>query len=734
MVIPAGFTEPNITGPKSLKNCTASTILNQGVSGQLYSRKYRDNSDILGFTSPLDRKLLATGFNSQRADTKQDVRHSLRALEAIIKAKVSKSKTTAPWVKLARFGNAKTPKGSLRHDANVNSIDGIEGDYDGGQMPMGVAAGILKAANLAALLYESPSSTPENPRWRVVCPCSTSMHPSERAALVARVNGVLGGVLDGVSFNLSQSFYFGNIEGKPPIKTALVDGRYIDNARDLDATAIGRGGKVDSDTGERENDDSRNAVAFREAESLYLSGEPIEAFAEWAIEHPWKDYEADSDHAIKRTWENVIAHCLKHGLVPHPNIMESIEDETHTPEPVTKHSNFTMTPFKWQDPKTVEPVAWLYGEAYARKYVSALGAASGAGKSMLVIGEALAMASNKPILGDRVAGQPLTVSYVNLEDPIENMTGRAIAAMHLHGIEPHEIEGRYFINGSETDLVIAEQTRSGGPKISRPVVDAIEKNIRDNKIDVLIVDPFVSSHRVTENDAGAMDLVAGEWARIAQRMNISVLLVHHVRKAGNDQSGKPREITINDFRGSGATIAKTRVVRLLNTMSQQMARRLGLSDSHKTYVRVDDGKTNIGPPADKAAWRHIVNVDLGRARVGAIEAWVMPAIADGVTVTDITKALEHLERGGTWRTSVQSKEHWTGSGIAKALGMDLTDSDDLIKVKALIKAWTKAGYLTVEQIPDDYRIMRPCHVVTGKPDDVFGDESEGEIDPDNEGE
>jgi hypothetical protein len=55
-------------------------------------------------------------------------------------------------------------------------------------------------------------------------------------------------------------------------------------------------------------------------------------------------------------------------------------------------------------------------------------------------------------------------------------------------------------------IVIAEQTRDGA-KIAVPVVDAVMETIRSNRIDVMTVDPFVSSHRVTENDNNAIEMV-----------------------------------------------------------------------------------------------------------------------------------------------------------------------------------------------------------------------------------
>ena len=58
--------------------------------------------------------------------------------------------------------------------------------------------------------------------------------------MMARINGVLGGVLAGESFTLSQSFYFGKAGTAERYDVIRVSGRCIDVRSDLDATAIGK--------------------------------------------------------------------------------------------------------------------------------------------------------------------------------------------------------------------------------------------------------------------------------------------------------------------------------------------------------------------------------------------------------------------------------------------------------------------------------------------------------------
>jgi hypothetical protein len=67
----------------------------------------------------------------------------------------------------------------------------------------------------------------------VLAPFYGPMFPAGRVNHVDILDGVLGGVLARESRNLSTAFYFGRA-GDAPFELAVVDGRPIDTARDLD--------------------------------------------------------------------------------------------------------------------------------------------------------------------------------------------------------------------------------------------------------------------------------------------------------------------------------------------------------------------------------------------------------------------------------------------------------------------------------------------------------------------
>lgn len=190
----------------------------------------------------LDRLITVTRFERMSAKTKEEAFLSTRDFASHIETVWATSKELLPWYKAARFGDVRTAKDCLRSNANMLCCDGAEADYDAGTIPVGEAAERMCAAGVGCLVYTTPSSTDMCQKWRIFAPFSTTLPPAERARHVARINGIFDGALDGASFSISQSFYAGNITGKQPILTLLVDGRAIDLAADLDATALGRNG------------------------------------------------------------------------------------------------------------------------------------------------------------------------------------------------------------------------------------------------------------------------------------------------------------------------------------------------------------------------------------------------------------------------------------------------------------------------------------------------------------
>ena len=198
--------------------------------------------------SALDRPLPLTIFTDKTGSRIVRETISLRALMPRLRETTAATKGELPWLKLATLGDVLSSKGSYRHNENVREIGGIECDYDGEILSLDEAANLLRKHDVAGVIYSTPSHAEAAPRWRVLCPASKTLAPSERALLVARLNGILGGVLAGESFTLSQAYYFGSVGKNPDHRVLDVDGRYIDLAADLETTTIAKRGQSRSAT------------------------------------------------------------------------------------------------------------------------------------------------------------------------------------------------------------------------------------------------------------------------------------------------------------------------------------------------------------------------------------------------------------------------------------------------------------------------------------------------------
>jgi hypothetical protein len=200
------------------------------------STQQRDDDD--DEPDATNNPLVATFFTSSSATTKREIRLSLAALAQLIDTTSAPSKEELPWLKLARFGDTRTEKGSLRHNANLVSITGIEADYDRGEMSLAEAKDISARADITAIIYSSPSYTADKPKWRVLCPLSQKYPPADRDRFLARLNGLFGGIFAPESWPLSQGFYFGSVNGNPAHRVVVIEGTPIDLADHLDADAI----------------------------------------------------------------------------------------------------------------------------------------------------------------------------------------------------------------------------------------------------------------------------------------------------------------------------------------------------------------------------------------------------------------------------------------------------------------------------------------------------------------
>jgi len=360
------------------------------------------------------------------------------------------------------------------------------------------------------------------------------------------------------------------------------------------------------------------------------------------------------------------------------------------------------TPFAWRDRRSIPQRPWVYGRWLLRGTVTAVVAPGGVGKSSLVASMVLSLTTDRPVLGVQVWGGAKRTWYWNLEDDRDELERQLQAAALLHQIGPDDCGDRLFLDsGLEgAELCIAEDGPAGC-RIRTPVVEALADELSARKIDVLIVDPFVSSHSVGENDNGAVDAVVKQWARLAKRSNCSIVLVHHTRKLHG------QKVTAEAARGAVALTAAARVTLVLNRMDEQQGVSLGIDDEEerRRLFTVQDDKHNRAP-AEKARWYRLASVELGNGEglgdnVGVVTLWTPPDTFEGVRLDHLIRVQQRMGQG-SYRESYQSPE-WLGHLVGDVLGIDPQTKSSKARLRRIISEWIENDVLRVTEGKDERR-------------------------------
>ncbi len=213
-----------------------------------------------------------------------------------------------------------------------------------------------------------------------------------------------------------------------------------------------------------------------------------------------------------------------------PEDWDQYDGEVREPEP--KPNGAAAELGEWDagdDDAPIPPRGWLLGNVFCRRFVSSLLAEGGVGKTALRILQALAIATGQPLTGEHVF-QRCRVLIVSLEDDIDELRRRVRAARLHHGISQDDVRGWLFLatpDAAAGKLMIADDK---GQPVRSNLADTLEACIVKRAIDLVILDPFVKSHAVVENDNTAMDAVVQILANMAAKNDIAIDTPHHTRK------------------------------------------------------------------------------------------------------------------------------------------------------------------------------------------------------------
>jgi hypothetical protein len=354
------------------------------------------------------------------------------------------------------------------------------------------------------------------------------------------------------------------------------------------------------------------------------------------------------------------------------------------------------------DELSIAPREWLLGRFFCREFVSSILGDGAVGKTAFRVACALSLATGRNLIGEPV-WQRCHVLLVCFEDSRDELRRRVRAAKLHYGITNDDTRGwlRLCVV-SRSELKLARLDR--GAIHRGRLGEALEREIIEHKIDVLILDPLIKTHSLPENSNEAIDFVAGLLTELATKHRIAVDAPHHMRKGA--------VIPGDADAGRGAVAAKDafRLVYTMTKMPEETAALFKLSESERRQlVRVDSGKVNLAPPSD-TRWYRLVSVELGNQtdsypkgdEIAVIERWVAPDLFDGMSVAIMAVILDDIDRewnaGTPYSDSNAAKKRAAWHVIHRHV-----PTKNEAQCREIIRVWVKNGVVFVDEYKSEER-------------------------------
>lgn len=505
-----------------------------------------------------------TRFVDFAAQSRREMIQSWEQLAAHIKdAGPFPSKSTCPWLKLAVFGEHRSAGGSLRNNANVVEVTGIEGDYDGEVMRPEEAISVLERHQIRALVYTSPSHTIAAPRWRVLAPLSCNRSPSARASLLARLNGALGGVLTPESFALSQSYFYGRVQGMDEYLVLHTfddanEGSCIDELDQLDDIAVIRlatndepkkaqtdfaarvqalGRKLRTGDGRRELLSSyinkRSNDGLTADELAVLVGDICERYFDPADPTDSSNLSALISHATARdAAQRAQVESVIGGFV---------EQVSQQPPP---QQLFKLKPSDVSF-ASLKPTKWVLGGFVAAGEIVCWAGQPGVGKSTAIAGISMVVAGFADVIGSNVPNdRPRTVVIVS--EHAGQYERQFFGFCKKYQIDPEQLAKHIFL---------FDATRLRPSEISREINRLVEYG--DGEPPLIVLDTASATFEVSdENDNAAVGALLAVLKPVVMYSGAPLWIMAHAAKAlgREDSEITPRGASafIGDVHGTGS--------------------------------------------------------------------------------------------------------------------------------------------------------------------------------------
>ena len=336
---------------------------------------------------------------------------------------------------------------------------------------------------------------------------------------------------------------------------------------------------------------------FQELKGIPVPEEPVDFYMDKVV--------ARNTHGVIRKAAEKVAKLLNEKK--EAEAIEVLKEVVQKQAKLSKSSNsklFHVDMAKTFTDSITEPEPVIFDiEGFLEELVVALLGGQGAvGKSRLALQIALSKASGAPLFANHeknLQGFDVCkigeVIYLACEDSKKSIHRRFRAIYDSFTLEQQALIHKNFYMESMTgeDMRLLTETKDG--LNSTPVWDKLLASLRCRpNLKMLIIEPLSMLNGGDENTSGDMTKLLSMFNQIREELGITVIVCAHVNKASTSKDAEP---SMNDFRGSNASVMAARWAAGLYRMNKKEAKQFDISEEQRRYyAQIHILKWNDGPP------------------------------------------------------------------------------------------------------------------------------------------
>jgi hypothetical protein len=350
--------------------------------------------------------------------------------------------------------------------------------------------------------------------------------------------------------------------------------------------------------------------------------------------------------------------------------------------------------------QAVPPRQWILGNIFCKQFISSLIGSGAAGKTAVRVVQALSVAIGRSLTREHVHKR-CRVLFLTFEDGRAELMRRLLAAMLHHGVSAADLRGWLFCANVHGHRLVETNVR--GDRVPGTLEGWLRQTIKRLEAELVILDPFIKTHGVGENDNTGIDSVCVLLAQLAVELEIAVDFLHHLRK------GPPDPGNADTGRGASAAKDAARLVYTLSGMTEEEAEQFNIKDEklRRSLIRQDSAKLNIAPPTVDTVWFRLVGVPLNNGTpdyplgdvVQTVERWVPPDFWEKITTAVANRILDKIDQGPKpgrrYSSATQAKDRAAWPVVAGECP-ELSER----QAKKVIAEWLKTGALVVREHTD----------------------------------